>query len=67
MLYRVSGKLSDGRPFGARIEATDAVQAWTKAVEKLTAAKIKTSDIAEYRVRKMDAVATVTIGKAKSK
>lgn len=65
MLYRVSGKLSDGRPFSAKIEAADASVAWSKAQEKLTAAKIKGSDVAEYRVRPMTAATSISIGKAK--
>jgi hypothetical protein len=73
MLYRISGKLADGRPFSSRIDAPDAAQAWTKALAKLTSAKddkgkdlgIKASDIVEYRVRQMTAVASVSIGKAK--
>lgn len=65
MLYRVSGKLTDGRPFSSRETANDAAAALTKALEKLTKAKIAASSIAEVRVRPFEAQAEITIGKAK--
>ena len=65
MTYRVSGKLNDGRSFSDRIDAADAAAAWEKSLKRLSDAKIKAADIAEYRVRPMGATKAVTIGKKK--
>ncbi len=66
MLFRVSGKLSDGRPFASRVEAESAIAAVVTVRGGLKESKIEDSDIRELVSRPMQGKSSVHIGKAKA-
>lgn len=66
MLHRVSGKLVDGSPFAARIEAPNSVGAFVTGRKALNDAGKPDEDIAEIRVRPIVGKSAVTFGKVKT-
>lgn len=63
MLIRVSGKLSDGRSFATRIEASDIFAAVERANESLSNAGVEAKQIA---AKPLDGKSSITIGKVRA-
>lgn len=57
MLYRVTGKLSDQRPFSSRIEAASPVAAIAAVLEKLAKSSITEDSIREVTAKPFEASA----------
>ena len=63
MLIRVSGKLTDDRPFSTRVEAPDLYAAVTRAGESLRNANVTPKVIA---ARALDGKSSISIGKVRA-
>lgn len=63
MLIRVSGKLTDDRPFSTRVEATDLYTAVVRAGESLKNANVTPKVIA---ARALDGKSSISIGKVRA-
>ncbi len=65
MLFRVSGKLTDGVPFSARIEAANALSALGTARKALNDSGKTDDDVAEARARAVKGGKSINFGKVK--
>lgn len=63
MLFRVSGKLSDGTPFSGRYEAPNAMQATGICRKALNDAGKTDDDVAEVRARVAKGGKSINFGK----
>jgi len=66
MLYRVSGFLTNGTPFSARIEGSGPVDAFVTGRKALNNGSVPDEDISEIRVRPIKGKSAVTFGKIKT-
>lgn len=66
MLFRVSGKLTDGVPFASRIEAGSAIEGVVIGRKALNDAGVGDAQVAQIQSRPMKGGKSVTFGKVRA-